>query len=339
MTDGICDDMQIYRFTDTTSLKICKVSLREKIVNYFSMLFVYPLRTYRKGSVFEQMTAKVKYLTLVTVFILLCGYPERYKGVPDQDEVAGLEIYLPTRSIFVNEQLQARALLIHASGEKTFADNSEIAWSTDDSGVISIDTEGLLTALRAGEGTIMAITGDLSATDTVIVAGAIDYSKIVLSEIFYDDTGSDEGKEFIEIYNGNNGECDLSDCMLVDGSGSSIPFVFPENSTVIALGIAIVAKSRDDFLIRFGFSPDYSEFTFTLNNSGETVFLMNPDGVVIDCVYIEGGSSDYPADEEWVSLELPSAEEGYSVQRMSFDDSDTFTDWIAGLPSPGVWWR
>ena len=329
--------MQIYRFTDTTNLKLCKVSLREKIVNYFSLVFVYPLRTCRKEAFFERMMARVTYLAPVMMFILLCGYPERYKGVPDQDEVAGLEIYLPTRSIFVNEQLQARALLIHASGEKTFIDNSEIAWSTDDSGIISIDELGLLTALKAGEGAIMAVRGDLCATDTVTVAGAIDYSKIVLSEIFYDDTGSDEGKEFVEIYNGNNSECDLSDCMLVDGSGSSIPFVFPENSTVIALGIAVVAKSRDDFLTRFGFSPDYSGFSFTLNNSGETVFLMDPDGTIIDCVYIEGGSSDYPADEEWDSLEFPSAEEGNSVQRMSFDDSDTFADWIAGLPSPGVW--
>lgn len=285
------------------------------------------------------MMSKVQYLVLIAVFIILCDYPERYKGDHDQDEITGLEIYLPTWSVPVNQRVQARALLIHATGEKTFADNSEIAWSTDDSGIIAVDERGLITALTAGEGALMAVRGDLNATDSVIVTGEIDYSKIVLSEIFYDDTDSDGGKEFIEIFNGNNSDCDLSGFMLVDGSGSSIPFILPEKSTVVALGVIVIGKSLDDFLIRFGFNPDYSGFSFTLNNSGETVFLMNPGGTVIDHVYIEGGSSDYTVDEGWGSLEFPSAEEGYSVQRMSFDDSDTFVDWIAGLPSPGVWWH
>ncbi len=283
------------------------------------------------------MIAPLKYLVFIIVLIPpLCDYPQRYTGELDQHEIMGLEIYLETRSIPVHDHVQARALLIHATGEKTVADNSEVKWSTDDSGVISIDTEGLLTALRAGEGILMVVWGDLSASDSVIVEGEIDYSKIVLSEIFYDAIDSDGGREFIEIFNGNDTACNLSDFILVDGNGSSIPFVFPENSTVITLGLAVVAKSRDDFLICFGFSPDYSGFSFTLNNSGETVFLMDPGGSVIDCVFIEGGSSDYTANEGWGSLEFPSAEEGYSVQRIDGEDTDSFADWIVGLPSPGA---
>jgi hypothetical protein len=283
------------------------------------------------------MIAPLKYLVFITVLVLLlCDYPERYTGELDHQEIMGLEIYLETRSISVHEHVQARALLIHATGEKTVADNSEIEWSTDDSGVISIDTEGLITALRSGEGILMVVRGDLSASDTVIVEGEIDYSKIVLSEIFYDDVDSDGGREFIEIFNGNGTACDLSDFILVDGNGSSTPFVFPEKSTIAVLGIAVIGKSRDDFLDRFGFIPDYSGFSFTLNNSGETVFLIKPDGTVIDSVYIEGGSSDYTANEEWGSLEFPSAEEGYSVQRIDGGDTDSFADWIAGMPSPGA---
>jgi hypothetical protein len=283
------------------------------------------------------MIAPLKYLVFITVLVLLlCDYPERYRGDPLQDEVTGLEIYLETRSISVHEHVQARALLIHTNGEKTVADNSEVEWSADDSGVISIDREGMLTALRAGEGVLMVVWGDLSASDTLIVEGEIDYSKIVLSEIFYDDVGSDGGREFIEIFNGNGTACDLSDFILVDGNGSSTPFVFPEKSTIGVLGITVIGKSRDDFLNRFGFIPDYSGFSFTLNNSGETVFLIKPDGTVIDSVYIEGGSPDYTADEGWGSLEFPSAEEGYSVQRVDGEDTDSFTDWIAGMPSPGA---
>ena len=123
---------------------------------------------------------------------------------------------------------------------------------------------------------------------------------------------------------------------IMDGSPGSTPFVFPAGSCIGAKSYVVIAQSHDGFFNLFGLQPDYSGFTFALNNNGETVLFIKQDGTPVDVVYIKGGSTEYPAPGSWGSATLPSAQTGNSVYRIHGNDTDSFSDWASGPPSP---WR
>jgi hypothetical protein len=268
---------------------------------------------------------------LIVIMFFSCGFPDTYQGEVVGDEITGLEIYLPQRRLTVGDTVEARVLWIYSTGEKLFAVESEVNWRVEGE-AIAVEGRGIVSACAPGEGILIATLGNYSATEVVIVVKPVDYSQLLLCEVFYDDIGSDDA-EFIEIYNGSDEECDLSGVMLVDGNEKSTPFIFPEKSTISVQSRAIIAKSSDSFLNRFGVPPDYAGFSFSLNNTGETVFL-KVNEMIIDAVYIEGGSSGFPADLTWGSDTLPVASEGNAVHRIA-GDTDTFADWMSGEPSPG----
>ena len=143
----------------------------------------------------------------------------------------------------------------------------------------------------------------------------MDYGRILIGEVFYDAAGSDEGKEFIELYNGNEYPCDLSGMLVVDGSASSSPFAIPGGSMVPAGGRVVIASSREGFYALFGAYPDHAGLSFALNNSGETVRLMKKDGSPVDTVFIAGGTADFPAPAGWCAAGAPAAASGESVHR------------------------
>lgn len=279
-------------------------------------------------------------ITFIISFFLtlfsLCHYPEEYAAVQTENEeqYTGIEIYIAKHDLYVNDEITASLLLILSSGKKTLLDNGEVLWKSSDEEILSVNESGLITGLTHGNASIIASIYDFETQEEIQVR---DYSKILLSEIFYDAEDSDDGKEFIEIYNAHEYDCDISSFSIIDGSTSSSAFIFPEGSMVRANGFSIIAESDDGFYDMFGFSPSFFDIQFTLNNSGETVLLYRPDGYLNDYVFIEGGSNEYPSNEDnWgLSYELPSAPAGNTVQRINSDDTDTFEDWISGTPTPG----
>lgn len=80
-------------------------------------------------------------------------------------------------------------------------------------------------------------------------------------------------------------------------------------------------------------SADFESFTYTLNNSGETITLYDNLGEVIDVVYIEGGSSDNPEPDGYSFPNL-SAEPGNSIQ-IKFQSLDKSFTWDEAAPVPG----
>jgi hypothetical protein len=280
----------------------------------------------------------MKHINIIFLIIISCGYPSQYKndsGGSDEEKNScmGIEIYLPGKKLLVNDQMQAQLLAINSAGEKTRIDNVLVNWQSNQPKVASIDAAGMVTALSGGDVVVTAGLWNFSSAQELHVDFLIDYTRIVLSEIFYDSVGSDTGKEFIEIKNINDYECDISGFQIIDGAKSSSPFIFPDDSIIAARALIILAQSKDGFTGLFGFNPDYSGFSFTLNNDGETVFLLFPDGSVRDFVYIEGGSKDFPVTPEWGSSFLPQAVEGNSIQRIY--TKDTCNDWISNAPTPG----
>ncbi|OHD65624.1 MAG: hypothetical protein A2176_13335 [Spirochaetes bacterium RBG_13_51_14] len=271
----------------------------------------------------------------IAVLFSSCKYPEAYVPLMKNREpkVFGMEIILPVHTIHEQETVRAEAYVILADGKKHAV--TEVLWESLDAEIVSVDQTGAVTGRSPGRGRIRATLDVKAAVAELDVERHIDYNRIMISEVFYDATGSDDGKEFIELYNDNDYPCDVSGMQVKDGAIGSKPFVFPEGSSINPRSYVVVASSSDRFFELFGAEPDYGYFSFTLNNSGETVFFMKNDGTVIDVVFIMGGADDFPSDETWGSAGLPAAPAGDSVERINTDDTGTWHDWASGAPSPG----
>lgn len=77
----------------------------------------------------------------------------------------------------------------------------------------------------------------------------------------------DSGDEWIELYNASNKTIDLAGWRLDDAKSGSAPFEIPSGTTIAA----------HSYLVYFA-----SDTTVGLNNSGDTVRLLHPDGTLAD---------------------------------------------------------
>jgi hypothetical protein len=293
---------------------------------------------------FHHSRGKTPIKSAVTVLLILssfagaisCGCPDRYtpENMPEKSNILGIEIIMPAGKLMVNTSVTVMAVILSGSGEKSRLYYPDVRWSSSDPNILDIDRDGIVTVKRPGTCGITAAFGEYSASEDLTAESGSDFSMIFISEVFYDAAGSDTGREFIEIYNGGDYECDISGLRLIDGAPGSTAFIFPPDCVMPSRGFMTVAQSAEGFSQLFGTAPDYSGFSFALNNSGETVLLVRPDGSVNDRVFIEGGCVEKPVDDSWGSATLPSAGEGQSVYRMSFNGAGRFDTWTAGVPSP-----
>ncbi|HOT45275.1 MAG TPA: lamin tail domain-containing protein [Spirochaetota bacterium] len=268
--------------------------------------------------------------------ICSCSYPDRYRPLLDLrgPHVRGMELFLSAEAILEQDTLRARAYVILDTGRKEEAE--AVAWETMDEAVLSIDQQGIVTGLRPGTGSVRACRDGFCAAGSVEVLRRVDYSKIIITEVFYDAAGSDDEREFIEIYNGNDYPCDISGMGIVDGAASSRDFIFPPGSVMGPKSYAVVARSAEGFAALFGRSPDYGDFSFSLNNNGETVLLKSQDGTIIDAVYIKGGTEGFRPPESWGPAALPAATAGQSVYRVDYGSEPAAASWSSGPPGPGL---
>ncbi|MBN2077671.1 MAG: lamin tail domain-containing protein [Spirochaetes bacterium] len=269
------------------------------------------------------------------LILMTCAFPADHNPLldPRGPGVTAIDIVLPA-AIDEGETVMALALVVQRNGVKRPA--GDAAWESLTPEVVAVDGTGACRGLAPGRGEVRALLEGMSAMAELEVRPRIDYGSILISEVFYDAEESDTGKEFIEFYNANPYPCDLEGLGVVDGAASSRPYMFPRGCLIGAQSYLVLAASADGFAHLFGRPPDCAGFTFSLNNSGETVTLMGPgDGEIIDRVFIEGGSAEHTAPVEWGSGVLPGADEGNAVFRRALIDTDTHDDWGAGPPTPG----
>ncbi|HEX9440501.1 MAG TPA: lamin tail domain-containing protein, partial [Roseiflexaceae bacterium] len=93
---------------------------------------------------------------------------------------------------------------------------------------------------------------------------------IILNEFLANPTS---GQEWIELYNSGGADADLSGWKLDDGAGGSAPYTLPMTATIAVGGYLVL----------------YLPSTI-LNNSGDTVQLIQPDGIVIDSTTYTGST-------------------------------------------------
>ena len=114
-------------------------------------------------------------------------------------------------------------------------------------------------------------------------------ASVYISEIMYDIDGSDDKKEWIEIYNDNAGEINLKDWRFYDGSNHILnepPANGGRGSLVLpAYSYAILSSDATTTVAN---SPAYSgaviDTVMSLGNTSETLKIIDASGAIIDAV-------------------------------------------------------
>jgi Lamin Tail Domain/PEP-CTERM motif len=180
---------------------------------------------------------------------------------------------------------------------------------------------------------------------------------LVISEVLYNEVGSDAMGEWIEIFNNGSTLINLTDFKIGDeetsgGTTATETIVrFPAGATIAPGEIQIVAVSATVFNTVYGFLPTY-EVNATNGSVPDMLpyLTWDPDGGVInmsnttDQALILNGSDLLVDAVNWgnttfLNPGLADAEaDGQSYQRINaFTDTDTAGDWALASPStPGV---
>jgi len=144
----------------------------------------------------------------------------------------------------------------------------------------------------------------------------IAYASLEINEIMYDlKTGSDDGREWVEVFNNSDIAVKLSDFKFFE-AGVNHKIIFIEgNENIPSQGYALIVVNPVKFKIDWPeFSGTIFDSTFTLNNSGETLAIKNSDQIIDEYKYLssQGGAGD-----------------GTSIQKIN-------GLWQGAFPTPGI---
>lgn len=263
-----------------------------------------------------------------------CAYPspEKYQNNSEKKEMTGIEIILPKTEFIVDDEIPVMCVALFNDGTRKELEYELVNWKCSDEAVCTIDYNKVR-AVGRGSTMLMAYAETFTDAKAITVTTPPDYSKILISEIYYDPALLADA-EFIELWNTSDEDIDIGGCVISEG-GNLYSYTFP-SSTVISAGMKIVLPRKiESFFQEFSFYPQLPSSGITLGNSGETVILKKPDGAIIDIVFLEGGDEKFPQPPEWCASKLPNASKGCSASRISHENSKTCTDWTSGKPSPG----
>lgn len=117
---------------------------------------------------------------------------------------------------------------------------------------------------------------------------------IIITEIMYDLDGADDGHEWVEIYNNNSQMIDLTDWRFNDGSNhifNAPPEKGSQGSIIInPFAYAILADNAFNFLADHpGFSGTVIDTVMSLNNTGDTLKIIDNNSKEIDFVAYQNG--------------------------------------------------
>lgn len=153
-------------------------------------------------------------------------------------------------------------------------------------------------------------------------------AKVILTEIMYDPEGTDTGREWVEIYNDGDGDVDLSTVRLNENGINHTFKSFNTPTAILGAGkYAIVADNPEKFQLDYtNYSDLLIDSAFSLNNTGETIAIVDAEGNVIDTVAYSSewgaggnGNSLQKKGDIWIPGEVTLAKENVTVPA---DESD-----------------
>jgi hypothetical protein len=191
-------------------------------------------------------------------------------------------------------------------------------------------------------------THSLTATPTPTPEHGI----LLISEVYNNPAGLDVVEEWIELYNAGGTSLDLSDYKIGDEetmAGGEGMYEFPQGASIAPGQVLILANQADDFIVRYGFQPDYelvetdpdvpnmipytawASGAVNLGNISDETLVLDAGNQVIDA--LSWGESSWAFNPP-----VPAPARGSSMERRPANlDTDTAADWFEqNTPVPGV---
>ncbi len=155
----------------------------------------------------------------------------------------------------------------------------------------------------------------------------------LISEVFYDATGSDDGQGFIELVGAPGSSLDGLVLEAVNGTGGAVYASLDLTGTVAADGVFVVAD-RDGSGTTAVAGADLLR-DFDLQNGPDSLVLRGPAGVLDALAYGAFGAGQVAVGE---GAPAPDAPAGQSLARpfADLDTDDNARDFAVGAPTPGV---
>ena len=186
------------------------------------------------------------------------------------DEITGIGPVLAQRIIDARPFSSVDDLIkVKGIGEKTLQ-------KIKDQGLAYIDEQAEQTAVEESVETPAKMPAEVPAEGPAVKIYA---SGILINEILPSPEGADDQNEWIEIFNQNNFEVLLSDWKITDTVGKITTYSFPKGTKIPPQGFLVLSRPTTKI---------------TLNNDGDGLKLIQPDGKLINEVNYEkaprGGS-------------------------------------------------
>ncbi len=155
----------------------------------------------------------------------------------------------------------------------------------------------------------------------------------LLSEVFYDATGSDDGLSFIEVWGAPGTSLAGLTIEAINGSGGGITHSLALTGSIGASGLFVIA----DGVAGGGTSvanPDLI-LDFDFQNGPDSVVLRGVSGILDAVGYGVFAATDVFAGEGSAAVD---AAAGSSVARRfaNVDTNNNAADWLEGAPTPGA---
>ena len=175
-----------------------------------------------------------------------------------------------------------------------------------DQGLACVDCTTTIATLNNSEAQVISTSEPEAAPSPAIYPDGI-----LINEILPSPEGADEENEWIELYNSNNSEVDISGWKLKDTVGTPKIFTIPD-------GTKIAAQETIAF-----WRP---ETKITLNNDGDGVVLLKPDGEAADSVSFEKAKTGQAYPAKTINTALPKREKSGNdiVEAGSISDSEEY---------------
>ncbi|MFA7193555.1 MAG: lamin tail domain-containing protein [Candidatus Paceibacterota bacterium] len=166
-----------------------------------------------------------------------------------------------------------------------------------------------------------------------------------INEIMYDVSGTDSGREWVEVYNNTSSDIDFSNWKLLESSVNHAVKLIFGNAVIPAGGYAIIADNDEKFLID---NPDFSgtlfDSVFSLTNTGEVLVLINSSGQKIheisysDTLGAKGDGNSLQFKEEFLisakpTPGLPNATEASTPEQIESNATTTENTTITNISS------
>ena len=154
----------------------------------------------------------------------------------------------------------------------------------------------------------------------------------LISEVFYDAVGTDDGLSFVELYGAPG--TDLSGFVIqgINGTGGTVTDNIALSGVIPADGLFVVADGLADGTTQVGNADQIANFDF---QNGPDSVVLRAGEVIFDAVgYGVFAASDVFAGE---GSAAPDPAAGSAIARLfaNVDTNDNASDFAAGAPTPG----